>query len=223
MTSVAAVSDSLLAAVNGTTTTTAASDAQAAQDRFMTLLITQMKNQDPLNPMDNAEVTSQLAQLSTVTGIDKLNTTLSGLITDMQSTQSLTASNLIGRGVLVDGTNVTLASSQGILGVNVTTAADDVSVTIKDAVGNSIRTIDLGSQAAGVVPMVWDGKNDAGATVSDGAYKFVVTSTLGTSSAGATGLQYGQVASISSGGTSVKLNVSNSIGQASLSDVKQIL
>lgn len=220
-TAVSGVSDSLLASVNGTKT--AATEAQEAQDRFMTLLITQMKNQDPLNPLDNAQVTSQLAQLSTVTGIDKLNTTLSGLISDMQATQSLTASNLIGRGVLVEGTNVTLASSQGILGVNVPTSADSVTVTIKDAVGNTVRTMDLGAVDAGVVPLIWDGKNDSGAVVADGSYKFAVESKLGTSSAGVTGLQYGQVASISSGGTSVKLNVSNSIGQASLSDVKQIL
>src|SRR5690606_21641258 len=95
------VSQSLLDTMNGTRNT-AKSAAQEAQDRFMTLLVTQMKNQDPLNPMDNAQVTSQLAQLSTVTGIDKLNNTMEALIGSVQSSQSMQASSMIGRVVLTE-------------------------------------------------------------------------------------------------------------------------
>src|SRR3990167_8083696 len=80
-----------------------ASTAADTQDRFLKLLVTQMKNQDPLNPMDNAQVTSQMAQLSTVTGIDKLNVTLQALSDSMASSQSLQAASMIGYGVLVPG------------------------------------------------------------------------------------------------------------------------
>ena len=94
------ISQSLLDSVNGARNTTKTT-AEAAQDRFMKLLVTQMKNQDPLNPLDNAQVTSQLAQLSTVTGIDKLNATLETMMSNAQNSQSLQASNLIGHAVLV--------------------------------------------------------------------------------------------------------------------------
>src|SRR3954466_4446382 len=97
---------SVLAAMNPSAAATDKSTAVAAQDRFMTLLVTQMKNQDPLNPLDNAQVTSQLAQLSTVTGVDKLNATLESMMSSFQSSQSLQAANMIGHGVLVPGTDV---------------------------------------------------------------------------------------------------------------------
>src|SRR6476659_4835046 len=92
------VSPALLNAMNTSKTaaTTSTDSASATQDRFMKLLITQMKNQDPLNPLDNAQVTSQLAQLSTVTGIDKLNTTIGDMNTAMVASQSLQASALVG-------------------------------------------------------------------------------------------------------------------------------
>src|SRR3954466_13474194 len=104
---------SVLAAMNPSAAATDKSVATAAQDRFMTLLVTQMKNQDPLNPLDNAQVTSQLAQLSTVTGIDKLNGTLETLMGSYQASQSLQAAGMIGHGVLVPGSSVNLGDSGG--------------------------------------------------------------------------------------------------------------
>src|SRR5690625_3713520 len=80
------------------------------QDRFLTLLVTQLRNQDPLNPMDNAEVTSQIAQLSTVNGINQLDETLLALSGQMDVSQSMQAANLIGKGVLVPGGKVALGS-----------------------------------------------------------------------------------------------------------------
>lgn len=105
-------SQALLDSVNGTSSS-AKSSVDTAQDRFMTLLITQMKNQDPLNPMDNAQVTSQMAQLSTVTGINKLNSTVESLMSSMQSGQSYQAANMIGHNVLVPGTSVTTSGTGG--------------------------------------------------------------------------------------------------------------
>ena len=90
----------------------------------MTLLVTQLKNQDPMNPLDNAQLTSQLAQLSTVTGVNKLNTTLESLKASYQSSESLQAANMIGHGVLVEGNYVKLPGGNGILGVDLASAAD---------------------------------------------------------------------------------------------------
>src|SRR5512137_1922724 len=82
---------------------TAVSQTAVTQDRFLKLLVTQMKNQDPLNPMDNAQVTSQMAQLSTVTGIDKLTATVQVLSASMVASQSLQAASMIGHAALVPG------------------------------------------------------------------------------------------------------------------------
>src|SRR4051812_9579365 len=97
------VSQDLLNAVNPQKKKAAEGSVEADQDKFMTLLVTQLKNQDPMNPLDNAQLTSQLAQLSTVTGINKLNTTLETLKSSYQSSESLQAANMIGHGVLVEG------------------------------------------------------------------------------------------------------------------------
>src|SRR5512132_668446 len=86
---------------------------EEAQDRFLTLLVTQLKNQDPLNPLDNAQITSQLAQLSTVNGINQLNTTLASLSASMDAKQYLQAAGLVGHAVVVDGNALTLADGKG--------------------------------------------------------------------------------------------------------------
>jgi len=116
------VSSSLLASMNPAAAATQ-STAAAAQDTFMKLLVTQMKNQDPLNPLDNAQVTSQLAQLSTVTGIEKMNTTLQSLMGSYQSSQTLQAAGMIGHGVLVAGSSLNLTNGQAPFGIDLATSA----------------------------------------------------------------------------------------------------
>jgi len=221
MSSIDSVSSTLMTAMNGAAADKA-STAAAAQDRFMTLLVTQMKNQDPLNPMDNAQVTSQLAQLSTVTGIDKLNTTLEALKGSFQSGQSLQAAGMIGHGVLVPGSTMKLSNGVAALGVELTEPADQVTVTIRDSVGNAIRKIDLGPQDIGSVPLAWDGKTDAGAAAADGQYSFEVSAMLGGQKSTAATLSFGEVTSVSTNAQGVKLNV-NGVGAMNLSDVRQIV
>ncbi|HNZ56317.1 MAG TPA: flagellar hook capping FlgD N-terminal domain-containing protein, partial [Methylophilaceae bacterium] len=135
-------SQALLDSVNGKKSKT--DSTQEAQDRFMTLLVTQMKNQDPLNPMDNAQVTSQMAQLSTVSGINKLNSTVESLMSSLQMGQSYQAANMIGHGVLVEGKTLTTNGEGGYFGVELPVGADKLSIDIKDTSGNTIRTLDFG-------------------------------------------------------------------------------
>lgn len=101
---------------NSSTTTTSAAEEQ--QNRFLTLLVTQLKNQDPLNPMDNAQMTTQLAQMSTVTGIEKLNTTLNSLVESLASTQAGEASAMIGKSVMVPGSQLKLSSGAAYGAIN---------------------------------------------------------------------------------------------------------
>jgi flagellar basal-body rod modification protein FlgD len=215
------VSSDLLKAMNPATSSTQ-STADAAQDRFMTLLVTQMKNQDPLNPLDNAQVTSQLAQLSTVTGIDKLNATLSSLMGSYQSSQSLQAASMIGHSVLVPGSSMTLTDGQALLGVDLAAPADSVKLSVFDSTGKQVHSIDLGKQEAGVQPFKWDGTTDDGTAAADGKYTFKVVATSAGQSVGATALSFGQVGSVSTGSSGVKLNVPD-IGTVSMADVRQIL
>jgi flagellar basal-body rod modification protein FlgD len=211
---------------------TSTDGVSADTDKFMTLLVTQLQNQDPLNPMDNAQMTSQLAQLQTVTGVNKLNTTLESLQSSYKSSEAMQATSLIGRGVLVDGNNVTLASGKAVLGVNLASDADNLKVVISDAKGNEVETMDLGAQKAGVMPLAWDGVPDATKldssgkpiTLADGNYTFKVVATRGgTPLTDATGLSLDSVASVTTNGTDgVKVNLSGK-GALTLADIKQVL
>ena len=215
------VSPSLLASMNPAAAATQ-STAAAAQDTFMKLLVTQMKNQDPLNPLDNAQVTSQLAQLSTVTGIEKMNTTLQSLIGSYQSSQTLQAAGMIGHGVLAAGSSLNLNNAQAPFGIDLTVPADDVKVTIKDASGRAIHSMDLGSQQAGLLALQWDGTTDSGAAAANGQYSFTVSATQGGQNISASTLSFGQVTSVASSGQGVVLNVPG-LGQVNLADIRQIL
>ena len=191
-------------------------------DNFMQLLVTQMKNQDPLNPMDNAQVTSQMAQLSTVTGIEKLNASMTSMQSSYQASQTMQATSLIGHGVLVPGSSATLADGKAVLGIELPAAADKVTVTIRDGAGKAIHKIELGEQAAGTLPLAWDGKTDSGATAANGQYSFDVTASSAGSAIKATTLGFGQVGSVSTGAAGVKLNLTNG-GSAAMADVREII
>ena len=227
------VSQDLLNSVNVKKKEVEAGSVEADQDKFMTLLITQMKNQDPMNPLDNAQITSQLAQLSTVTGVNKLNATLESLKASYQSSESLQAANMIGHGVLVPGGKVQLIDGKAIMGVEVTTPADKVDVVITDpSTGKDIQVISLGAQQPGVVPIAWDGvpdptKLDANGkpvTLKNGQYLIRVVAHQGENELkDAKALTFDSVASVTtSSKDGVKLNLSGS-GVVSMADVKQIL
>lgn len=212
---------SLLDTMNPATSTAQSTSAEA-QDRFMKLLVTQMQNQDPLNPMDNAQVTSQLAQLSTVTGIDKLNSTLESLMGSYQASQSLQAANMIGHGILAPGAGISLAESKGLMGVEFPQAVDAAKVIIRDASGNQIQTLDLGAQNAGSQPLLWDGKKADGTTAPDGNYTFEIQASLAGKSMDATALQFGVVSTVSTGTAGVTINAPG-LGAVNFADIRQIL
>jgi flagellar basal-body rod modification protein FlgD len=220
MTTTTQVSDTLLSTMNGTATTSKTSSDEI-RDQFLTLLISQMKNQDPLNPMDNAEVTSQMAQLSTVTGINDLNNTVESIIGNVQTGQYYQATNMIGHGVLVPGNSLTLNEGTAYFGVNVPVGADKLTITVKDASGNQVKQITLSDVEAGVLPLSWDGVTDSGTSSTDGSYKFEVSATVGNSTVDATALSYAQVVSVSNTSSGVKLNLSNldSVGTSDIVEV----
>jgi len=202
-------------------------------DKFMTLLVTQMRNQDPLNPMDNAQVTSQLAQLSTVTGVNKLNETLEALQGSYKASETLAATALVGRGVLVEGNHINLKTSKALLGVELGSPADNVKVFISNpATGKDVAMIDLGANDAGSIPLAWDGipdptKLDADGkpvVLPDGTYNIRVVATRGGEELkDAKTLSYDNVASVTTNSKDgVKLNLPGK-GIVALADIKQVL
>jgi flagellar basal-body rod modification protein FlgD len=228
-----AVSPDLLATVNPKAATSTNGTVDADTNKFMTLLVTQLKNQDPMNPLDNAQLTSQLAQLSTVTGVNKLNTTLTSLQSNYQASESMQATNLIGHGVLVEGDFVNLQSGKGIMGVNLATAADSVQLIVTDpTTGKDVQTIDMGARPAGTIPVAWDGVPDPSklnadgtpVTLKDGKYLLRVVATQGANTlTDAKALSFDSVASVTTSATDgVKLNLPTK-GVVSMADIRQIL
>ena len=186
------------------------------------MLTTQLKNQDPLNPMDNAAITSQMAQLSTVSGISQLNSTLQALSDSMSMGQSVSATSMIGHGVLVPGSGLDLASGKAIGGMELTQPADSVKVTVQDSSGKTVATVDMGAQKTGVLPFVWNGQTDAGGTAPDGAYKFTVAATLANVTSTPATLAYGTVNAVTPGAKGATVDV-GALGGFALSSVKQVM
>jgi len=191
--------------------------------------VTQLNNQDPLNPMQNAELTSQLAQMSTVSGIEKLNSTLSGLVSQTGSNQVLQAASLIGYNVLSPGNQIaTTAPKDGEepatvpFAVQLPGTAGDVQVKIVDAAGHTVRTLELGSMAEGVNAVTWDGKADDGSTVPAGNYSFTVVASNDGTAVEATALTFAQVAAVKQGTNGVTLELANG-RSISLDDVRMYL
>src|SRR3974390_1336435 len=129
---------SAAAGATGTASGATGASSQNLSQTFLKLLVAQLNNQDPLNPVDNSQITSQMAQISTVTGIGNLNTTVSQLVSQLQQSQAVQSSQLYGHTVLVPGSGLTLASTSSSAsgmaafgGFSLAQAADAVSVTIK--------------------------------------------------------------------------------------------
>jgi flagellar basal-body rod modification protein FlgD len=192
-----------------------------AQDRFLKLLVTQMKNQDPLNPLDNAQVTTQLAQISTVNGIEKLNATIQAMANSFNVSQPLHAVDMIGKGVLVPGSTLQLAGGKAAFGIDLAGAADEVNVGIHDASGREVQVIKLGAQPTGPLAFAWDGKTADGAQAADGSYRFSVSAVRGGQKVDAQMLAFGSVQGVSQGTQGLRLDV-GTLGMVGLPDIKQI-
>jgi len=215
----------VIAALNKSSSSSSASTTSTASDlqsSFLTLLTTQLKNQDPLNPMDNSQMTTQLAQINTLQGIQNMNTTLSSLLSSYNTSQALQAAGAIGSQVIANGSNLVLSSGASQGGATLASAADSVIVTIKDSAGKVVQTEDLGSQKAGNIAFSWDGKSSSGTQLTDGKYTFSVAATAKGASVTATPLQVGTVSAVVKSGSSFVLEL-NSGDTVAFSDVLQFM
>jgi len=166
-----------LSALIPSTDAAAAKKGDEVQERFLTLLVSQLKNQDPLNPLDNAQVTTQMAQLSTVEGLQNIDHLLQSMSGRFDTLQTLQASDLVGRHVLIDGADIDLHQGSAPGTFELSQAVDQLVVSIRDASGKELRQLDLGAREAGLQQFDWDGLTDAGVAAINGRYQFNVTAT----------------------------------------------
>ncbi|MDR5835208.1 flagellar hook assembly protein FlgD [Caballeronia sp. LZ034LL] len=227
------VSQTLLDTMNGasssssTSSSTSATGAQSASDlqnTFLTLLVTQLKNQDPTNPADSSQMTSQLAQINTVTGIGQLNTSLSSLAAQLSAGQQTQAALLIGSNVLSSGNDVTVSSGKSSsFGVQLANDVSDLQIVVKNASGQIVNTLDLGAQGAGVVPVTgWTPVDSKGATLADGSYTITAQGTINGQQATATTLSAAQVQSVvqmSGGAPGLKLSNGSTVALSSVASI----
>ncbi|OWY37490.1 flagellar hook capping protein [Xenophilus sp. AP218F] len=180
-------------AAGGVGTGATSSSADQIQNSFLTLLTAQLNAQDPLNPMDNAQITSQMAQISQVTGLQQLNQTMQAMVSAQAASQSLMAAGMVGKNVLVAGNQVAIppagASTQG--GVMLNGPASAVTVSIKDANGTVVRTLSVPKPTTGMNTFDWDGKDSNGQPVpSNSTYTFSTEVTQASSGGSTTATAY---------------------------------
>jgi flagellar basal-body rod modification protein FlgD len=174
MSTISAVSSTAAASASGPSK----QDERATTEGFLKLLVTQMQNQDPLNPMDNAQVTTQIAQINTVNGIEKLNTTMGTLAGSFQQMQTLQGAALVGRTVTLAGDRIALDGHNGQAGFELAGTADRIKVEVLSPAGRVVDTLELGTLERGRHGFEWDASK-APVLAPGQDYRFKLTATLG--------------------------------------------
>lgn len=168
-----------LSSINGGGDGAKLNDSQSDELResFLTMLITQLENQDPMDPMKNEEMTSQLAQINTVSGIEKLNDTLNGITQQMDASKMLQASALIGNAVLVPGNSIKVnVDDEGTsyatpFGIELDKPAERVDISVASKTGEVVYTEQVEGVSAGVQSFSWDGLNNNDEPLVKGDYR----------------------------------------------------
>lgn len=203
-------------------TTTAAAAGTLNQNDFLKLMTAQMQNQDPFNPVDNTQMVAQMAQFSSLAGITEMSTTMKSIADKLNTTSASDALSYVGKTVLTEGKTAYGRSTGGIAGsVELAGAATGVNVTISDANGVALKTMQLGAQAKGTVGYDWDGKNAAGADAGIGPFNVRVEAQNAGTAVAATSLVWAPVQSVSTT-TGTAILTLPGIGEVPVSSVRQI-
>lgn len=201
-----------------TTKAKGGSNMDAAQDRFLKLLVAQLNNQDPMNPLDNAQMTSQMAQINTVTGIQQVNDTLKSMAAQFSTLQVMQGANMIGHDVLIDGNTLSLVDGQAQGAVDLAARAESVKIDVFSPGGQRVDTINLGALDAGRSHFTWrpDGINFSGPAT------FKISASSDGKAIDAQPLTRASVQSVSSEGGTMMIQL-NGRSPVSYSSVKAIL
>lgn len=197
------------------------------QEEFLKILVAQTRNQDPMKPQDNGEFLGQMAQFSTVSGMQEMQKSIDGLSNTMISNQALQASSLVGRFVMIPSDKGFLPDGEGdrfFGAVDVPETATEVSVQIRNSAGVTVKTLPLGTQEEGLQRFSWDGKDQEGNVMPSGDY---TVAAVGSIAGKQEALETNFVAPVDSvtlgrNGEGMKLNVAG-IGSMTMDQVKEIL
>ena len=198
---------------------------QLGQDEFLKLMTTQLTHQDPSKPLESGDFLGQIAQFSTVTGIQDLQNSFSEFASALTSDQALQAANLVGRTVLAPGDEGLLAAGGKLNGeLVIPNQATSVVVEILDSNGGLVNRIDLGSQSPGQTVFSWDGLDSDGIVANPGTYKIRASAVIDGTNTALASLVQSKVDSVTLGQGSggLKINVAG-LGPISFSDIQQIL
>jgi flagellar basal-body rod modification protein FlgD len=225
MTSASVMPATMTTLPSGSSTTSATSSASAASSgtlteaNFLTLLTTQLENQDPLNPQSPSDFAAELAQFSTASGVNTLNQTVT-------NSGGVQAASLIGKNVAVSGNALVLGSGGTAPGAfNLSANASDVQVAITNSSGSVVNTIDLGAMSSGNQTFSWNGQSSSGATEAAGTYSYTISTTAASNANPVTATPYAvvPVTSVVMGGTNgTTLDLGGGMAPVALSAVQEV-
>ena len=193
-----------------TPTTSNGTSAADLSKNFLKMLTVQLQNQDPMNPMDNAAMTSQLAALNQVDGINKLNTSVTALVAQMQSANFMNLSSSVGKTALAEGSQIYFSGQDVGMSAKLDSPAESLKAVIRDGSGQIVNQFDFGPTPAGMNDFIWDGGDDAGKQVKSGMYTLELTATDAQGKTSAPKSYVGaMVASIGQEGADMKVGLSD--------------
>ncbi|OAJ34185.1 flagellar hook assembly protein FlgD [Piscirickettsia salmonis] len=197
---------------------------ELGQDDFLKLLTTQLKHQDPMQPQENGEFLAQMAQFSTVDGINSINDAVGSLVAELKSTTALQASALVGRSVLAESDKGLLIEGEEFKAdIEVPKNAKEVKVNIFTDGGSLVRQVEIGDLADGNYSFVWDGKDESGKLMPPGRYQFAAEAQVEGETQQLPLAVYANIDSVILGKNGEETQVSLSgIGQVSISGIKQL-
>jgi flagellar basal-body rod modification protein FlgD len=191
---------------------------------FLTLMTTQLKNQDPFKPMDGTEMVAQLAQFGTVSGVQSMNVTLAALSDSLRSSQALSGATMVGHEIIAPASSAHYNAQQPLVGaIKVPAGASTVTVTITDSTGQVVRHIAVAT-ASGQQGFAWDGSTDGGGQAASGNYAIAAIGNVGGTSQSLETAVAARVTSVSldKAGATLTLNTPE-LGAVALSKVQQII
>jgi flagellar basal-body rod modification protein FlgD len=192
---------------------------------FYNLLVTQLTNQDPLNPMSSTQMSAQLAQFSTASSTQAIESSMATMTAQLNQTQGLQAANLVGQNVIFDSNSISLGSSGSTAGgFTLSGAANNATVQIENSSGQTVQTLQMGALSAGVQSFSWDGTEADGTQAPAGNYTFNVQATNSAGqSVAATPFGTGTVQAVYLGSTGPSLQIQGQSSPVSLSNIQGVV
>lgn len=195
-----------------------------SQNDFLQLLVTQLKNQDPTKPTNPSQFVNEFSALSEVSGINSMSNSMNTLSKSMSSSQILNGTNLIGHTVVASGNSAALAANGSVTGaVNAPAGTTSLTVQVKDASGQLVRTFNVPAQGSGLTPFTWDGTTNSGSKAPAGTYQFSVAANANGTNTSLTPLLAYHVNSVTLDPTSNSLTLNTDGGSLPLSSVNQVM